>query len=115
MYVIKRIYEPATKDDGYRVFVDRLWPRGVSKQTAQIDLWLKAVAPSPALRQWFNHESQKFEEFSAKYVQELDHNPAVATLLKLAGEHGRVTLLYAARDTTHNHAIVLQKYLQTNS
>lgn len=107
---IKRIYEAKTKDDGYRILVDRLWPRGVSKAAADIDLWLKEVSPSPDLRKWFNHEPEKFKEFSKKYTQELKANPMLSIITdKLKTEN--VTLIYAAKDPAINHAIVLKNYI----
>ena len=109
--VIKRIYdEPSTKD-GYRVLVDRLWPRGVSKERAQVDTWLKEVAPSPELRTWFAHDPERFKEFSIRYEKELRTNPAVKQLRDSLKEHTNVTLLYGARDPKVNHATVLMKYL----
>lgn len=109
---IKRIYDPPADDDGCRVLVDRLWPRGMPRQDAAIDLWLKDVAPSAGLRKDFNHRPERFAEFSERYRQELDSNPAVETLLELAAGHPRVTLLYAARNTEVNHALVLLDYLR---
>ena len=109
---VKRIYEPPADDDGVRVLVDRLWPRGMPKEGAAVDLWLKDVAPSTELRKEFNHRPERFAEFSERYRLELDHNPAVETLLELAAAHPRVTLLYAARNTKENNARVLLEYLQ---
>lgn len=112
MLKIKRIYEPAQKDDGYRILVDRLWPRGVSKQTADLDLWLKEIGPSHELRKWFDHDPNKWPEFIKKYKAELHQNPQLLSQLKsLTKEHSIITLLYAARDTEHNEAIILQKIL----
>jgi uncharacterized protein YeaO (DUF488 family) len=110
-FTVKRIYEERADDDGCRVLVDRLWPRGVSKEDAGLDLWLKEVAPSTELRKEFGHHKERFDEFAEKYRHELDGNDAVATLLELADRHSRVTLLYAARDTESNHAQVLLDYL----
>ncbi len=109
---IKRVYEPAQRGDGYRVLVDRLWPRGLSKDKAEVDLWLKEVAPSPALRTWFGHKPERFAEFSKKYRAELKANPAVEELRALVRKHKTVTLLYGARDTEHNHAVVLKGRLK---
>jgi uncharacterized protein YeaO (DUF488 family) len=103
---VKRIYEPAEARDGMRVLVDRLWPRGVSKADAAINLWLKEAAPSPGLRRWFGHRADRWPEFRRRYQAELAHNPAVAQLRDLAGQSD-LTLLYAARNKTHNHALVL--------
>lgn len=107
---IKRIYEPVDKTDGYRILVDRLWPRGVSKEEAHIDLWLKEIAPSDELREWFGHEVQKWEEFQKKYKAELKSNPALEQLQHLKEKN--VTLLYAAKDEEHNNAVVLQAVLE---
>ena len=112
MIRIKRIYETPEKTDGFRVLVDRLWPRGVSKEKAALDLWLKDVAPSKELRVWFNHEPGKFSEFTHKYDEELESNPAAKQLLELAKKHPNLTLLYAARDPEVNHALVLQRFLK---
>jgi uncharacterized protein YeaO (DUF488 family) len=103
----KRIYEDPEPDDGYRVLVDRLWPRGVSKDRAALDQWLKEVAPSPELRTWFDHRADRFAEFARRYTAELDANPAVAELRTLLDTHPTVTLLYGARDAEINHAVVL--------
>lgn len=103
----KRIYEDPVPDDGYRVLVDRLWPRGVSKDRAALDGWLKDVAPSPELRTWFAHRADRFAEFAARYTVELDANPAVAELRALLRTNETVTLLYGARDARVNHAVVL--------
>ena len=109
---IKRVYDAYSEDDGFRVLIDRLWPRGVSKQKARLDLWLKDIAPSPELRQWFGHDPARFKEFSARYKAELDTNPAVSQLRSITNEHKQVTLLYGARDSKINHASVLKAYLK---
>jgi uncharacterized protein YeaO (DUF488 family) len=113
-FEIKRIYEPAGEGDGKRVLVDRLWPRGVTKEAARLDEWLKEIAPSPQLRTWFGHESEKFDEFTSRYRQELDNDPqkqaAVRRLFAL-NKAGKVTLLYGAKSDSVNHAAVLQRYL----
>lgn len=110
---IKRIYEPADKTDGLRILVDRLWPRGMKKETAQLDEWMKAVAPSVTLRKWFNHDTAKWQEFKAKYTFELKHNDAIKELLQLISKNPVVTLLYAAHSEDHNHALVLQHFINT--
>lgn len=116
MIKIKRIYDEPATDDGYRVLVDRLWPRGVSRERAALDEWFKDIAPSPELRQWFGHEPERFEEFSARYMAELDDNPAaVAQLRSQEKVHGTVSLLYAAHDPVVNHAAVLREYLSQPS
>jgi uncharacterized protein YeaO (DUF488 family) len=108
----KRIHDPPAEDDGMRVLVDRLWPRGVRKADAAVDRWLREVAPSPELRRWFGHDPDRFDSFAAQYRAELDANPdAVAELTELAAA-GPVTLLYAARDRDCNHARVLADYLR---
>lgn len=112
MVQIKRIYDDAAKTDGFRVLIDRLWPRGISKERAAIDLWLKDVAPSSDLRTWFGHQPERFAEFRQKYETELAKNAAIATLEKLAGEHQTLTLLYGAKDPTHNHALVLKSFIE---
>lgn len=111
---IRRIYEPAKPTDGERVLVDRLWPRGVSKQTAALDLWLKDIAPSPALRTWFGHEPERFEEFSTRYRAELAQNPEPIQIIHNLLNQGTVTLLYAAHDPNVNHARVLAEFLMKN-
>ena len=108
---IKRIYEKYSATDGYRVLVDRLWPRGVSKQKAKLDLWLKEVGPSDDLRQWFKHDPARYKEFEMRYFKELAKNPAAAQLKDIIKDHPQLTLLYSAHDEQHNQATVLQKYL----
>jgi uncharacterized protein YeaO (DUF488 family) len=110
-FQIKRIYEPSQPTDGTRVLVDRLWPRGVSKTAARLDLWMKNVAPSVPLRVWFDHIPAKFPEFRRKYMSELSGNPDVRELRRL-GKGKRVTLLYGARDPEINHAQVLRSVLE---
>ena len=111
---IKRIYDPLSPGDGYRVLVDRLWPRGVRKEAAQVDEWLKEVAPSSALRKWFNHEPGKWKGFVQKYAAELQRSGAFEELKTLIGEHKTVTLLYSAKDQHHNQAVALQQLLQAD-
>lgn len=112
MFQIKRIYEDPAPADGYRVLIDRLWPRGVSKERAHLDEWLKEVAPSTELREWFNHEAPRFTEFESRYRTELDSNPAVAHLRELGRTHPVVTLLIGARDPKFNQGVVLAQYLE---
>ena len=113
MIKIKRVYEAAAEDDGFRILVDRLWPRGISKEKAKIDLWLKEVAPSDELRKWFAHDSEKWGEFKKKYGEEL---AAKQELLKevrrIEKEKGMVTLVYSARDMEHNNAVALKAVLE---
>jgi uncharacterized protein YeaO (DUF488 family) len=106
---LKRIYDPPEKDDGVRVLVDRLWPRGIKREL--VDLWLKDVAPSDELRRWFNHEPEKWEEFKRKYHEELNKNPKVKVLLELVKKSDNVTLLYSAK-SPYNNAVALKEYLE---
>lgn len=112
MILIKRIYNPAEKSDGFRILVDRLWPRGIKKEQADIDFWAKEIAPSVALRKWFNHEPEKFATFKHKYRIELEENPSLAEFLKQIAGHQKITLLFGAKDEEHNQAVVLQDFLQ---
>jgi uncharacterized protein YeaO (DUF488 family) len=109
---IKRAYEPASLDDGYRVLIDRLWPRGVSRRSAKLDEWIKELAPSAELRQWFGHEPVRFDEFRRRYVAELRHERSRLTALRRRARAGRVTLVYSAHDTEHNDAVVLAEILR---
>ncbi|TRY16727.1 DUF488 family protein [Tessaracoccus rhinocerotis] len=108
---IKRVYEEPSDDDGFRVLVDRLWPRGVSKENAAVDLWSKEVAPSPSLRKAYHHEGMGWESFRARYEVELDGNDAVGELRERLKDHDVVTLLYATDDEEHNHAVLLRQRL----
>ncbi len=108
---IKRIYEIPDKDDGIRILVDRLWPRGVSKADAHLDFWYKDIAPAPDLRIWFNHEPEKFKEFSLRYKKELKGNEYVKKILDMLKKHN-VTLLYGAKSPEINHAIVLKNFIE---
>lgn len=112
---IKRIYEPYSKDDGYRILVDRLWPRGIKKENAHIDKWLKEIAPSTELRKEFNHMVDKWEKFKVAYHTELKNSPTVDELLDDIKKHKTVTLLFAAKDEEHNQAIVLQDFIKKAS
>jgi len=111
MFVAKRVYEPAAKEDGYRVLVDRLWPRGLTKAKAHVDLWLKEVAPSTELRKWFGHEPEKWLEFQKRYRAELKKD-ALESLRKLEKEHKKVALLYGAKSEERNQAVALLKILK---
>ena len=114
MFQIKRAYEPAVSEDGFRVLVDGLWPRGLAKDAAAIDEWLKDIAPSAELRRWFGHDPKRWAEFKARYREELRSAKRSAALERLrdaARTRGSVTLLFAARDMTHNHASVLLEVL----
>lgn len=110
MINIKRIYEKPEKADGYRVLVDRLWPRGVKKEKADVDFWAKEVAPSTELRKWFNHIPAKWNEFKKKYKEELKGNTAVEQIKEIISKHSTITFLYAAKDEEHNQAIVLKEF-----
>ena len=111
MVKLKRVYDEPSEDDGTRILVDRLWPRGLTKEKAHIDLWLKEVAPSNELRKWFAHDTEKWPEFQARYHAELNQNPTQVALLKQAVAKGPATLVYGAKDEEHNEAVVLQKLL----
>ena len=110
---LKRVYLPAEETDGYRILVDRLWPRGISKEKAKIDLWLKEVAPSNELRKWFGHDPERFNTFTERYKAELQASGALEELRQAIQEHPNTTLLYAAHDEQHTNAIVLQELLET--
>jgi uncharacterized protein YeaO (DUF488 family) len=109
---VRRIYEPPARDDGVRVLVDRLWPRGVAKSKAGVDHWVKAAAPSDELRRWFGHQPEKWEGFRERYFAELDGNPAAVAELRQALGDGTATLLFAARDERYNNAVALREYLE---
>jgi uncharacterized protein YeaO (DUF488 family) len=112
MIILKRVYLPVSEKDGFRILVERLWPRGVSKQNARIDLWLKDVAPSLELRVWYAHDVEKWEEFQRRYRKELMKNPAVEPLKALVKAKKKVTFVFAARDEDHNSARVLKAFLE---
>lgn len=108
---LKRVYEAPSRDDGTRILVDRLWPRGLTKEKAHVDLWLKDVGPSTELRKWFAHDPARWTEFKTRYRTELKHNTDALTALKKTVAKGPATLLYGAKDEEHNQAIVLQSLL----
>ena len=113
MIHLKRAYDPISKSDGYRILVERLWPRGLSKEKAGIDLWLKEIAPSPELRKWYSHEPAKWEQFRQRYEGELKGNEAaLAELERVIRDHSEVTFVYAAHDVEHNSALVLEEFLK---
>lgn len=113
---VKRIYDESEKNDGFRVLVDRIWPRGVSKKTAKIDYWAKEIAPSTELRKWFGHDQDKWSTFKQKYFEELKENSDQLTALKSAMEKkSTITLVYSANDTDHNNAVALKEYLENFS
>ena len=109
---LKRVYEPPTKEDGQRILVDRVRPRGIKKEKARVELWFKEVAPSTALRKWFGHAPEKWAEFQRRYRAELDAMPQALEPLRAAVRKGPVTLVYAARDTEHNNAVALKAYVE---
>lgn len=111
---IKRVYEEPEKQDGERILVDRLWPRGLTKEKANLNMWLKDIAPSTELRKWFGHESEKWDEFKKRYVKELKENKEQVSILKNEMKKETVTLLYGARDQEHNEAIVLKEFITDN-
>lgn len=109
---LKRAYEPASPSDGYRILVDRLWPRGVSRERARLDAWDKDLAPSTELREWFAHEPERFEEFRRRYVEELRPRRARIAELRRRAREGPVTLVYSAKDAEHNDAVVLAEVVR---
>lgn len=115
MIRVKRVYEAPARGDGRRIFVERLWPRGLKKEDLHADAWAKEVAPSTALRQWFGHKVERWEEFRRRYQKELSANPEAWKPILDAGKRGTVTLLYSARDSEHNAALVLRDYLNERS
>lgn len=112
---LKRVYEKAEPGDGCRVLVDRIWPRGVARKDARIDLWLKDVAPSTDLRKWFGHRPERWQEFKRRYFEELDASPEAVAELERALGKGSVTLVYAARDERFNNAVAIREYLSRHA
>lgn len=113
MIQVKRVYEPAVASDGQRLLVERLWPRGIPKESLQIDAWPKDVAPSPELRKWFAHDPAKWPEFRRRYFRELDAHPqGWRLILWAAAEDNRVTLIYSSHDREHSNAVALRDYLE---
>jgi uncharacterized protein YeaO (DUF488 family) len=111
MIKIKRIYEPASADDGKRIYIDRLWPRGMKKEEVKIDEWLKKISPSDTLRKWFGHDPKNYEEFKKRYIKELGSHEEVLERIKKEAKKGTVTLLFSAKDVEHNNATVLKEML----
>lgn len=109
--LVKRVYEPVAKSDGFCVLVDRLWPRGLSKKEAHIDLWLRDIGPSTALSKWFNHDPARWVEFQRRYHAELKKKTGLVPELKIRAKKGTVTLLYSAKDEQHNQAVALRNFL----
>lgn len=112
MIQLKRIYDEPTESDGLRFLVERLWPRGVSKERARVDLWLKELAPSTELRKWFGHDLERWDEFRRRYRAELESKGDLLILLKHQATEGTVTFVYAARDAVHNSAVALKEFLE---
>jgi uncharacterized protein YeaO (DUF488 family) len=112
MIKLKRVYEEPTKEDGFRILVERLWPRGVTKSHAVVDLWLKDIAPSPKLREWFAHDPAKWEQFCERYWTELRRKEDLINLVKQKIKEGQVTFVYAARDEKHNGAVALKIFIE---
>ena len=109
---LKRAYDPPSDDDGYRILVERLWPRGLSKDRAKIDLWIKEAGASHELRKWFGHDPARWDEFRKRYVEEIEQKQEIITILRNAlREKETVTFVYSARDTEHNNAVALKEYL----
>jgi len=111
MIKIKRIYDEASPGDGKRIYIDRLWPRGLKKEDVKIDEWLKEIAPSDALRKWFAHDPSRYEEFKKRYVEELKPKSEILKRIKKEGKKETITLLFSAKDTEHNNAAVLNEIL----
>ena len=114
MIRIKRVYEAVQEGDGVRILVDRLWPRGISKEKAAIDKWMKEIAPSNKLRKWFNHDPKKWQQFKEKYQKELESKTDLIEELRTPSKKGTLTFLYAAKDELHNQALVLKEFLERN-
>jgi len=114
-FQVKRAYEPASPRDGTRVLVDRLWPRGISKEKLKLDAWVKDLAPSNELRKWFHHDVDNWPEFEKRYFEELSKQPDKVDELRKQARRHTVTLVYGARDETHNNAVALKKYLERRS
>ncbi len=111
MIKIKRIYEPASADDGKRIYIDRLWPREMKKEEVKIDEWLKEISPSDILRKWFGHDPSRYEEFKKRYIKELGPHSQILERIKKEGKRETVTLLFSAKDVEHNNATVLQEII----
>jgi uncharacterized protein YeaO (DUF488 family) len=109
---LKRAYDTPSSDDGFRILVDRLWPRGLTKEKAAIDLWLREIAPSHELRKWFHHEPDKWPEFRERYIAELSGKPELIAEIADRAQAGVVTLVFSARDEEHNQAVVLREYIE---
>lgn len=112
---LKRVYEEPSESDGTRILVDRLWPRGLTKEKAKVDVWLKEIAPSTELRKWFNHEPSKWLEFKKRYRAEIINNTGVVSALKKHLENGKATIVYGAKDKEHNDGVVIKQYIDKKS
>jgi uncharacterized protein YeaO (DUF488 family) len=113
MIKMKRVYDPPDPEDGKRILIDRLWPRGIKKENLKMDEWLKEIAPSDKLRKWFSHDPKKYEGFKKRYIQELQDQPEILKRIKSEARKGTVTILFSAKDTEHNNATVLKELLNT--
>ena len=111
---LKRVYDSPAAEDGFRVLVERLWPRGITKAEAHLDLWMREIAPSSDLRKWFAHDPAKWEEFSVRYEKELEKNRELVNMLEQKSRQTTVTLVYAAHDVRHNSALVLKRFIEKN-
>ncbi len=111
MINVKRIYDPASSEDGTRIYIDRLWPRGLKKSEAKFDEWLKEISPSTELRKWFGHDPAKWEEFKKRYKKELEDKKEIMEKLKKEAKRKKITLLYSASETEHNNAIAMKEFL----
>jgi len=111
--LLKRAYDPPAHSDGERILIDRIWPRGVSKEKASIDLWLKEIAPSTELRRWYGHKPERWQEFQKRYYSELEQRPEVVAQLRKELRKGPVTLVFGAKDVEHSNAEALREYLKT--
>lgn len=114
MIKTRRIYDKPDADDGFRILVDRIWPRGVKKNDVKIDLWQKDIAPSNAIRKWFNHDQRKWDEFKSRYYEELKDKQEIVKLFLEKAEQVTITLLYSSKEEKYNNAIALKEYLQSN-
>lgn len=112
MLKTKRVYEEASPEDGYRILTERLWPRGVSKERAKLDRWMKSISPSHDLRKWFNHDPDKWGEFKERYRRELFGSKAVNEMLEIIRENDTVTMVYASKDEEHNSTVLLKEFLE---
>jgi len=112
MVITKRVYDPVSRDDGKRILIDRLWPRGIKKEDAKVDEWLKDIAPSTELRKWFAHDPAKWPEFKKKYISELKKKSGLVEKLRAEAKKGTITLLFAAKDVEHDNAVVLKELIE---